>query len=196
MKIYFATKNPHKVKEVSMIAPKGIELMPLPPSIPDAPEKGSSFLENALFKALWYMEHLGQAVVADDSGLEIDYLEGFPGINSSRFMQGRDYREKMEVILRMLEGAPSRSARFVCQAVFVSPDGTVLGANGVVEGRIAQSIRGDKGFGYDPIFVPEGHDKTFGELGESVKSQISHRSRAFRELFRMMEIVLQLKGRE
>lgn len=187
VRVYLATKNPHKLEEVRMVAPSWIEILALPDKLPEAPETGETFLENALMKATWYMKFLRAPVIADDSGLEIDYLEGFPGVQSSRFMAGRSYREKMGVILRMLEGADDRRARFVCQAVYVEPGGVIVGSRGLVEGMIAHEIKGEKGFGYDPIFIPEGYEETFGQLGEEVKSRISHRSRAFKRLFEYLE---------
>ncbi|MCD6449440.1 MAG: non-canonical purine NTP pyrophosphatase, partial [Thermotogaceae bacterium] len=94
---------------------------------------------------------------------------------------------KMKKILKMLEGEENRKARFVCQAVYASPDGILISAKGIVEGKVAQEIRGNKGFGYDPIFIPDGYDKTFGELREDVKNSMSHRYRAFKNLFKMLK---------
>jgi len=187
LEIIFATKNLHKVEELKKIAPKSIEIAGLPEGIAIAPEYGETFLENAIGKAMWYMKIVKKPVVADDSGLEIDALKGFPGVFSSRFMEGEDYKKKMEKILKMLENEENRRARFVCYAVYASPDGIVVSAKGTVEGKISQNIRGSKGFGYDPIFIPDGYEKTFGELGEDIKNSISHRYKAFENLFKMLK---------
>ena len=187
MEIVFATKNLHKVEELKKIVPEGIKVTGMPKEITEAHEHWGSFLENALNKALWYMKIMKKPVIADDSGLEIDALKGFPGVFSSRFMEGEDYRKKMEKILKMLENEANRRAKFVCYAVYASPDGTVVSAKGIVVGKIAQHIRGDNGFGYDPIFIPDGYEKTFGELGEDIKNTISHRYKAFRELFKILK---------
>jgi len=187
IELVFATKNLHKVEELKKIAPKNAKISGLPKGIAAAPEYGETFLENALSKAMWYMKIVKKPVVADDSGLEIDALKGFPGVFSSRFMEGEDYKRKMEKILKMLENEENRRARFVCFAVYASPKGIVVSAKGVVEGKIAQNIRGNKGFGYDPIFIPDGHEKTFGELGEDIKNTVSHRYRAFEKLFKMLK---------
>ncbi len=188
MNITFATKNPHKLYEVSMIKPSWIEISPLPDEIPSALENGDTFLENAISKALFYSKLLEKPVIADDSGLVIDALKGFPGVQSSRFLEGESYEIKMKKILKLLEDEKDRSAKFVCVAVFVDlKNGFIFSSAGEVKGKIAEEIRGNGGFGYDPIFVPEGYEKTFGELGERVKNEISHRKRAFKKLFDALE---------
>ncbi len=186
MRVYFATKNPHKFREVSRMSPLWIELVPLPEDVPEVVEDGGGFLENALKKALEYSRFLGSPVMADDSGLEIEALDGFPGVHSARFLSSRDYTQRMEKILKLMEGESNRRARFVCYAVFHEPGRITLAVRGEVEGRISNEMRGSGGFGYDPIFVPEGFDRTFGELGEEIKSEVSHRSRAFKRLFSIL----------
>lgn len=184
MRITFSTKNPHKFHEVSIIKPSWIDLSPLPEDIPAAPESGNTFLENAVSKAIFYSKILKSPVIADDSGLVIEVLNGFPGVQSARFMEGESYEKKMRKILKLLEGEENRKAKFVCVAVFADVErGTILSSVGEVEGEISQEIRGKGGFGYDPIFIPSGFEKTFGELGEVVKNEISHRRRAFEKLF-------------
>ena len=177
MKIVLSTSNPNKVKEISSIV-RDIEWIPRDLKVE---EDGKTFEENAVKKAKTAYEFYGPAV-ADDSGLEIYALDNFPGVYSARFMEGADYFTKNSKILEMMKDIPGekRGARFVCVAVYY--DGTPHIFKGVVEGRIAFSIRGDGGFGYDPIFIPEGFDKTFGEMSSSQKDLISHRSRAFRKL--------------
>ncbi len=187
MEVYFVTKNPHKFSEVSSIAPGWLKLQPLPDWVPEIRETGSTFLENALKKALECSRILNSPVLADDSGLEIQALDGFPGVHSARFLESRDYVYKMSKILKLLEGEKDRSARFICHAVFHVPDSITLAVVGEIKGEISRDIRGNLGFGYDPIFIPEGFEKTFGELGEEVKNMISHRSRAFKKLFAVLE---------
>ncbi len=177
MKIILSTSNPNKIKEISRII-DDIEWIPKNLKIE---EDGKTFEENALKKAKAAYELYGPAV-ADDSGLEIYALDNFPGVHSARFMEGADYFAKNSKILEMMKDIPAekRGARFVCVAVYY--DGAPHIFKGVVEGSIAFSILGDGGFGYDPIFIPEGFDKTFGEMPSYQKDLVSHRSKAFRRL--------------
>jgi XTP/dITP diphosphohydrolase len=179
------TSNPHKVEELAALLPDfAIEPMPAGTQLP--PEIGSRFVDNARIKA-----HAGHGlfpdawVIADDSGISVDALGGDPGVRSARFA-GDDAtdRENVELLLRRLEKVPAadRTARFVCVLVMVAPDGTETVATGLVDGTIATAPSGSQGFGYDPIFVPEGETATFGELGAEVKARMSHRARAAREL--------------
>jgi len=186
-KIFVATTNNHKIEEIKRIlGDLKIEIEQSPKKI-DVEEDGKTFMENSVKKSYYYGNTLGAPVIADDSGLVIDYLGGFPGVMSARFLEGKSYEEKMKEILKKLNGANDRSARFVCVASFYDPiEGVLISAEGVIEGKIADEIKGNGGFGYDPIFIPEGYDKTFGELGEEVKRKISHRSRAFRKLFSIL----------
>jgi XTP/dITP diphosphohydrolase len=186
-KIYIATTNNHKIEEIKKILEDfEIEIEQSPKKI-EVEEDGKTFIENSVKKAYYYANILDAPVIADDSGLVIDYLGGFPGVMSARFLEGKSYEEKMNEILKKLNNASDRSARFVCVASFYDPtEGILISAEGVIEGKIAWEIRGTGGFGYDPIFIPEGYDKTFGELGEEVKREISHRSRAFRKLFSIL----------
>lgn len=183
--IFVATTNEHKVKEILEVAPEGVTLSPVPHQI-DVEEDGNSFLENSVKKAIAYGNALGQPVLADDSGLIVYALNGFPGVLSARFMGNAPYKVKMEKILEMLKGK-DRKAAFVCCATFYDPHSKLLlSVEERVEGRIAEEIRGCGGFGYDPFFIPDGYDKTFGEAPE-LKKQISHRSKAFKKLFRLLE---------
>lgn len=183
--LFVATTNDHKVREIMEVAPEGVTLLPAPQRI-NVEEDGETFLENSVKKAIAYGKSLGQPVLADDSGLVVYSLNGFPGVFSARFMEEAPYSVKMEKILEMLEGKDRRAA-FVCCATFYDPGSNLLlSVEGKVEGRIAEKIRGCGGFGYDPIFIPDGYDKTFGEAPE-LKKQISHRSRAFRKLFHLLE---------
>jgi len=191
LKIVVATSNDHKVQEIKEILKNFNVEIEKTPKIVEVEEDGKTFLENSVKKAYYFGNVLNMPVVADDSGLIIDYLGGFPGVMSARFMKEKSYEEKMREILKRLNDVKDRSARFVCVASFYDPINEILiSTEGVIEGRIAIEIRGNGGFGYDPIFIPEGYNKTFGELGEEIKREISHRSRAFRKLF---SLILKLK---
>jgi XTP/dITP diphosphohydrolase len=183
VKIYVASKNKHKIEEIKLVIPEFVELETGNWEI-DVEETGETFIENSIIKALGYGKEIGQPVIADDSGLSIDVLGGFPGVMSARYLEGASYVEKMESILQLMRNYEERSARFVCAATYFNPiKNFLISVEGYVEGTISREIRGNKGFGYDPIFIPKGYDKTFGELGEDVKKHISHRSVAFKKLF-------------
>ncbi len=149
-------------------------------------ENGESFEENAVIKAKQVGRDTGYLTVADDSGLVVDALDGKPGVYSARFGgEDNDYTHKMSLILDELKDVegPKRTARFVCVAVLYSPHtNTCKIVKGVVNGRIATEIRGTNGFGYDPIFIPEGYNRTFGELDPEIKASISHRYKAFSQI--------------
>jgi XTP/dITP diphosphohydrolase len=153
-------------------------------------EDGATFAENALKKARYYGERFGVACVADDSGLVVDALDGAPGVYSARYA-GEDctYADNNAKLLRALDGVPPdrRTARFVCCAAVVFEDETVRLETGTVEGRIADACRGERGFGYDPLFIPQGHDRTFAEITPAEKHAISHRGRAFRQVRAYLE---------
>ena len=161
------------------------------PELPDVAETGASFEENAVLKATTMAGALGTTVLSDDSGLEVDALDGRPGILSARYGGEEATDEnKNRLLLKELESVPEehRTARFRCVVALAGTSGVLFTSEGIVEGRIARSPNGSAGFGYDPIFVPEGHDRSFGELGMSVKHELSHRSRAIRK---MREIILE-----
>jgi len=188
MEMYVATTNHHKFEEIKKVAPSWAKLI-LPREKVEVLEDGKTFIENALKKALAYGDYFKKPVLADDSGLVIESLGGFPGIMSARFMEGESYEKKMGEILKMLEGK-DRRASFVCSAVFYDPlTKLLIGVEEKVVGRITEGMKGNKGFGYDPIFLPEGYDKTFGE-DPSIKERLSHRSKAFRKLFSLLEKIL------
>lgn len=188
-KIFMASKNAHKLHEIKLIIPDFVELLSIDTEM-DVVEDGETFLENSVIKAIEYGKHIDQPVIADDSGLSIDSLDGFPGVMSARYMENASYVEKMESILQLMKNfrtPEERKARFVCSATYFNPlNRFLISVEGFVEGTIATEIRGSHGFGYDPIFIPAGYDKTFGELGEEVKKKISHRSVAFKKLFDML----------
>jgi XTP/dITP diphosphohydrolase len=193
MKIFVASKNEHKVHEIKLVAPDFVELETIKSEL-EVEENGETFTENSIIKALEYGKEIHQPVIADDSGLSIDVLGGFPGVMSARYMEGASYVEKMESILQLMKNYEERSARFVCAATYFNPlTNFLISVEGYVEGVICREIRGTQGFGYDPIFIPNGYDKTFGELGEVVKQKISHRSIAFRKLFDLLIKVGELR---
>ena len=187
-KIIMASNNNGKIIEVKqMLKDKDIELLSMKEAGVniDIDENGTTFEENALIKAREVMKITGEITIADDSGLEVDYLDKKPGIYSARFM-GHDtsYDIKNKAIIDKLEGVEGdqRSARFVCAMAAVFPDGTELVERGTMEGRIAYEIKGDNGFGYDPImYIPE-YGKTSAQLSPDEKNNISHRGKALKKL--------------
>ncbi len=184
MKIVFASTNRGKLREAAEIF-KDFEIVPINTfsawKSPD--ENGSTFLQNAVIKAEAAAKSAPDSIVlADDSGLVIPALDGAPGIFSARFSKEGTDAANREKLLAELSGKSDRSAYFVCAAVLIFPDKTVFAAEGRCYGRIIESCRGDNGFGYDPLFVPEGYGRTLAELSEDEKNSISHRGRAFRKL--------------
>lgn len=180
--IILASNNKDKVKEVKEIL-KGYDIISMKEAgiDVDIEENGTTFEENALIKARAIMKLTGQITMADDSGLEIDYLNKAPGVYSARFM-GHDtsYDIKNKALIQKLEGAKGsdRSGRFVCAIAVCFPDGREIVKRGTMEGLIAEEIKGDNGFGYDPIvYLPE-YGKTSGELAPEEKNKISHRGKA------------------
>ena len=180
--IILASNNKDKVKEVKEIL-KGYDIISMKEAgiDVDIEENGTTFEENALIKARAIMKLTGQITMADDSGLEIDYLNKAPGVYSARFM-GHDtsYDIKNKALIQKLEGVKGsdRSGRFVCAIAVCFPDGREIVKRGTMEGLIAEEIKGDYGFGYDPIvYLPE-YGKTSGELAPEEKNKISHRGKA------------------
>ena len=185
-KIIFATGNKDKVKEIQMIlADLGAEVVTMKDagiSI-DIEENGATYEENAMIKARAVAAYTNAVVMADDSGLEIDYLNKEPGVYSARYLgEDTSYRIKNANLIERLDGVPDekRTARFVCAIAAVLPDGTELTSRGVIEGRIGYEERGANGFGYDPIFFVPEFGKTTAELSEEEKNQVSHRGNALR----------------
>ena len=188
-KLLIATNNAGKIAELkAMLAGISVELLCLTdfPDAVEVAETGLTFAENAALKATDYALQTGQYALADDSGLEVTALGGRPGVFSARYGgEGTSFKEKMELLLAEMaeSGIADRSARFVCSIAIADADGNIVAvAEGVCEGAIAAAPRGDGGFGYDPLFVPDGYNQTFGELSGSVKQKISHRSQAFRQI--------------
>ncbi len=185
MQLIVATRNPHKTREIEQIFGSGLPVRDLTahPEISEIRESGTSFEENAKLKAMAVSKKLPGLVIADDSGLEVEALGGAPGIHSARYagVNASD-KEKIAKLLRQLAKGDQRHARFCC-VLAVARDGHVLATfEGVVEGKIAERPCGSDGFGYDPIFIPDGFEETFAELPEEVKNSISHRAKAIRKL--------------
>ena len=184
-KLVIASANPDKVAEIAIVLEGLAVLIPRPEDMPDVIEDGDNLEDNARLKAVAVCEFSGKPSVADDTGLEIDALEGAPGVYSARFA-GPDatYQQNVEKVLHDLDGIQigQRTARFKTIAIVRYPDGRELISKGTVEGCIALNPSGGEGFGYDPIFVPvEGDGSTFAQMGEE-KHRFSHRGRAFRNL--------------
>lgn len=192
-KIIFASNNNGKIREVREILKDfDVELMTMKEAgiNLDIEENGTTFEENALIKARAVMELTGEITMADDSGLEVDYLDKAPGVYSARFM-GHDtsYDIKNKAIIDKLEGVSQddRSARFVCVIATVFPDGKELTARGTMEGRIAYEPMGENGFGYDPIMYIPQYDRSSAQLTSEEKNKISHRGEALNKMKQMIE---------
>jgi XTP/dITP diphosphohydrolase len=187
VRLVLATANPDKAREIAAIL-KGFELVPRPADLPDVEETGTTLEDNARLKARALVDATGEAAVADDTGLEVDALGGAPGVYSSRYAgEGATYADNVAKLLSELGDAGDRRARFRTAAIALFPDGHEIVATGDVEGTIATEVRGDGGFGYDPLFVPdEGDGRTFAEMTDAEKQALSHRGRAFRSLARKL----------
>ena len=196
MKIVFATNNEHKLSEIRSILGDNIEVLSLKDigCDVDIPETGTTLEENALQKAEYVYNHYHMDCFADDTGLEVEALNGAPGVYSARYAggTGHDSEANMTKLLKELENNNNRKARFrtviaLIQKKNVCPCGCtsikdIHKFEGIVNGQIIQERRGGEGFGYDPIFQPDGYDQTFAELGLDIKNQISHRARAVAKL--------------
>ena len=186
MNLLIATTNRHKAAEIrEMLAalPVRLDTLAEHPGLEAPAETGATFAANARLKALAYSRQTGRTAVADDSGLEIDALDGAPGVRSARF-GGDSYAEKFAAIYRLLRarGTETSTARFVCALAVADGGRIVYETRGVVEGQIAPAPAGSGGFGYDPIFFHPPSGRTFAEMPAAEKAAVSHRSRAFRAL--------------
>lgn len=189
MRFVLATANPDKAAEIVAVLEKavsGLELSPRPSHVPEVAETGTTLFENARIKAEALVKATGEAAIADDTGLEVEALGGAPGARAARYAGERaSYGDNVDKLLDALAMTPCdrRRARFVTVAVALFADGSELVAEGAVSGRIAPRARGAGGFGYDPVFEPDGGGgRTFGEMAPAEKDAISHRGRAFRAL--------------
>ena len=195
-RIVFATNNQHKLQEIRDILGSGYEVVSLKEigCDVDIPETGNTLEENALQKAQYIYDHYHVSCFADDTGLEVEALDGAPGVHSARYAEGTDHDSEanMAKLLRELDGKENRQARFRTVCCYLAPQVVCpCGCTsikkihqfvGIVNGHIATEKHGTEGFGYDPIFVPEGYDQSFAELGEEIKNGISHRARAVKKL--------------
>lgn len=183
-KMVVATNNAHKLKEIAAILGQEIELLSLKDiqCYADIPETADTLEGNARQKAMYIYENYGMDCFADDTGLEVEALGGAPGVFSARYAgEGHDSEANMQKLLKELAGKENRKAQFRTVICLIR-NGKEHLFEGIVKGEIIQEKRGGEGFGYDPIFVPEGYDLTFAELGDDVKNTISHRARAVEKL--------------
>ena len=181
-----ATGNPDKLREIVAILGDGIELLPRPEGLAEPEENAATLEGNARIKAVCVAEASGLPAIADDTGLEVDALDGEPGVRSARFAgENATYAQNVALLLERLQETPAtvRTARFKTIALARWPDGKEVIAEGTVEGSIATTPRGTNGFGYDPVFIPaDNNTRTLAEMTNKEKNAISARGRAFREL--------------
>ena len=185
MDIVIATRNKKKIEEVRrLLSGLDINIVTIDNygNMPEIIEDGNTFEENALKKARAIAQITKKPTLADDSGLQVDALGGAPGIYSARYAgEDSDDRKNIEKLLKEMKGIKDRRARFVCIIAFALPDGSHYLFKGVTEGSIGEVPKGEKGFGYDPIFYPDGYDKTFAEMEPEQKDFLSHRGKALRK---------------
>ena len=197
MKLVLATRNQGKVRELTDMLSGSrdgscaypIEVISLEnyPDAPEVVEDGRTYMENAVKKASIIAEYTSQITLADDAGLEVDALNGAPGINSKRWA-GEDATDDIRIakLLQALEGATNRQARFIAAIAVVHPNAEPKVVLGVCAGHIRHDPVGESGFGYDPVFVPDGYHQTFAELGEDIKNRISHRAKALEQAIALL----------
>ena len=188
-KMVVATNNAHKLKEIAAILGQEIELLSLKDiqCFADIPETADTLEGNARQTAMYIYENYGMDCFADDTGLEVEALGGAPGVFSARYAgEGHDSEANMQKLLKELAGKENRKAQFRTVICLIR-NGKEHLFEGIVKGEIIQEKRGGEGFGYDPIFVPEGYDLTFAELGDDVKNTISHRARAVEKLCQFLK---------
>jgi XTP/dITP diphosphohydrolase len=185
MKICFATNNRHKIQEVKAALPSNIEILTLEEinCFQELPETSDTLQGNSLQKAAYVHLHYHIPCFADDTGLEVDALNGAPGVLSARYAgEQRNSNDNILLLLQNLEGQPNRRARFRTVFTLIGIENTALIFEGEVKGRIIGEMRGSNGFGYDPVFVPDGCEETFAEMDLGQKNSISHRAIATRKL--------------
>lgn len=184
-KLVIASHNKGKVREIGeLLAPFGVETISVGElDLPEPIEDGLTFIANAEIKALAAATAAGLPALADDSGLEVDALDGEPGIYSARWAgPSKDFNVAMEAVMNKLAETTNKKANFTCALTLAWPDGHTESFEGKVFGDLTWPMRGEKGFGYDPIFVPEGHTVTFAEMEPADKHAMSHRAHAFKQL--------------
>lgn len=189
-KFVFATNNSHKLEEVTAILGEKVELLSMKDikCDTDIPETADTLEGNALLKARYIFDNYHLDCFADDTGLEVEALNGAPGVYSARYAggEGHDAQANMLKLLHELDGKENRKAQFRT-AISLILDGKEYLFEGVIKGEIIKEKRGDSGFGYDPVFMPEGYDQTFAELGNDIKNQISHRALAVQKLCEFLQ---------
>ncbi|NDV77821.1 non-canonical purine NTP diphosphatase [Dysgonomonas sp. 511] len=182
--LVFATNNAHKLEEVRNVVGDSFQILSLKDigCTEDIAETGTTLQENALIKAGYIKEKYGFDCFGDDTGLEVDALNGAPGVYSARYAgDGHDAKANMKKLLHEMQGVENRKARFRTVIALVLTGGGHL-FEGKIEGRIIEEEKGSAGFGYDPVFMPDGYDQTFAELGNDIKNQVSHRALAVKKL--------------
>jgi XTP/dITP diphosphohydrolase len=190
MELVFATNNKHKVREISDLLDDNFRILGLADLniTEDIPEEAETLEENALFKARYVHEKTGKNVFADDTGLEVDALGGAPGVYSARYAgENKSFDDNIEKLLREMNGANDRNARFRTVIALIL-DGTEYLFEGTVEGEITRERRGAGGFGYDPVFLATGYERTFAEIPLGEKNKISHRAKAMRQLLDFLNV--------
>ena len=191
LEIVIATNNPNKVEEYRQMfaSISNIKLFSLKDENIhiEIEENGKTFKENSLIKAESISKLTNKFILADDSGLEIEALDNFPGIYSARFMEGRPYKEKWAAIFEMLKNKENKNAQFHCAITFITPAKEKYVFEGIEKGYITENIEGENGFGYDPIFFSNSLNKTFGNATEEEKNAVSHRGKAFSQLLEFIK---------
>lgn len=188
-RLILATRNAHKTAEIRAMVAGRFEVLDATtfPEFPEIEETGSTFLENARLKALGISQKIDGRVLSDDSGLEVDALAGAPGVWSSSYGGEEGNHAKNNArLLAELAGKTQRIARFRCTMVLARGGMEQANFSGSVEGRIIEELHGEGGFGYDPLFIPEGHHQTFAQLGDAVKNSLSHRARALAKVLEFL----------
>lgn len=190
MKLIIASNNEGKIKEYKeILKPFGYDVISQKEAGIDIeiPETGTNYRENALLKAEGIYKLTKTAVLSDDSGLSIDFLNGGPGLYSARFKSNLSQKEKNQYIIDEMKDTDNRKAKFVCSICFIFENGEKIEVQGICNGKISRKIEGERGFGYDPIFIPDGYDKTFSDIGQEEKNKISHRALAIKELIEKLK---------
>ena len=189
LQLVCASANPDKVAEIAAILGDAVELLPRPADVPEVVEDADTLEGNARLKAVAICRASGQASVADDTGLEVLALGGAPGVYAARYAgEGCSYADNRRKLLRELADTTDRRAQFRTVALVRWPDGSELAVDGVCPGTISEVERGGRGFGYDAVFIPdEGDGRTFAEMTDAEKNDLSHRGRAFRNLLAQLE---------
>ena len=184
MKLLIASQNKNKVKELNhLLASSGVQCIGLDSfhDDEDVEETGETFIDNAIIKATFYSDKYHMPSLADDSGIEVTALNHRPGVYSKRYSGQGDHANNLK-LLKELKNQSNREARFVAAIAVAFPDGKTFVFEGEVKGTIAFELKGNHGFGYDPLFIPDGYTQTMGELGPEIKHQISHRAQAIKAL--------------